>query len=319
MEKSLQLCRIVVKDFLQEEYPLRGVASTSLGMTNIMKILLLGKNGQLGHELEQQAKTFAFSCIAYGHESLDITDYQKVRSELHKHKPNFVLNASAYHVVPECEIYPEIAFKVNALAIKNLAEVCEEIGSQLVHYSTDYVFDGKKGSQYEEDDTPYPMQAYGISKVAGEHFALAYNTNSIVIRASGVYGGKSGSRSKKGNFVVNILKEKEKRTLEVSSEQIVNPTYAVDLAEATYKLIQQKEVRGVYHLANEGICSWAEFTQEIMKAVGSKTKVIPVDRRGNSGGAKRPLFSALRNTRAKKLGVVLPKWQDGVRRYLESI
>jgi len=284
-----------------------------------MKLFLLGKNGQLGQELYKQSEKLRFDIVSFTREELDITDVEKVHQQIKKHKPRIVINATAYHVVPECERYPEKAFLVNATAVRNLAEICESIGSKLVHYSTDYVFDGTKGRPYNEGDLPYPMQAYGISKLAGEHFALAYNDKSIVIRSSGVYGGKHGSKSKKGNFALNILKEKDKAMLEVSSEQIVNPTYAVDLAGATLALLRKNDACGIYHLVNEGYCSWAEFTKVIMKIIGSSTKIIPVDRRGQSGGAKRPLFSALKNTRAAALGIQLPTWQDAVTRYIITL
>ncbi len=284
-----------------------------------MKILLLGKNGQLGRELNIQGKKLRHKVISFSHEDLDITDFKKTKRTIEKVNPDIVINATAYHVVADCEIYPEKVFLINAVAVKNLAEVTDSIGITFVHYGTDYVFDGKKGKPYVESDTPTPMQTYGVSKVAGENMSLAYNSHSIVIRSSGVYGGKHGSKSKKGNFAINILKDKDKKILEVSSEQIVNPTYAVDLAEATYKLLKHRGIHGIYHLVNEGYCSWAEFTQEIMKLVGSQTKVIPIDRRGQSGGARRPLFSALTNTRAAKLEVKLPTWQAAIKRYIMSL
>lgn len=285
-----------------------------------MKILLIGKNGQLGMALEEQAKKLNLAVLSYGREDLDITDYDKVNKEIAANKPDVVINASAFHVVPECENYPDKAFAINASSLKNLAEVCERTGSVLVHYSTDYVFDGLKGIQYEESDKPNPLQVYGISKVSGESFILNYLQKGIVIRTCGVYGGQSGSRSKKGNFVLNILKQVVgKEELEVSSEQIVNPTYAVDLAEATLQLIQKKDAKGIYHLVNEGYCSWAEFAQCIVEYKKIKTKIIPVDRGGKAGILKRPLFSALKNTRAKQLRIVLPPWQQGLYRYLDKI
>ena len=284
-----------------------------------MKILLLGKNGQLGHELNVQGIKFKHKVISLSHEDLDVTDFKKTKKTIEKVDPDIVINATAYHVVADCEMYPEKAFLVNATAVKNLAEVTDSIGIRFVHYSTDYVFDGKKGKQYLENDLPSPMQVYGASKVAGENLAIAYNPRSIVVRSSGVYGGKHGSKSKKGNFAINILKEKDKKALEVSSEQIVNPSYSVDIAEATYKLLRYKNINGIYHLSSEGYCSWAEFTTEIMKLVGSKTKVMPIDRRGQSGGARRPLFSALKNTRAAKLGIRLPTWKNAIKRYIMSL
>ncbi|MBI4091751.1 MAG: dTDP-4-dehydrorhamnose reductase [Candidatus Levybacteria bacterium] len=284
-----------------------------------MKILIFGKTGQLGEQLYIQGIGRKHKVLGFSHKELDITDRKTIEKMIKKFAPDVVMNATAYHVVPDCELYPDKAFLINAIAIRDLAEICQNLSIRFVHYSTDYVFDGKKGSPYLEYDLPTPVQTYGISKMAGEYMALAFNPKSIVIRASGVYGGKHGSRSKKGNFALNILREKNKKTLEVSSEQIVNPTYSFDLANATHELIRNKDAKGIYHLANDGYCSWAEFAQEIMRLVGSKTKVIPVDRSGQSGGAKRPLFSALKNIRAAKLGVKLPTWQDAIRRYIITL
>lgn len=284
-----------------------------------MKILLLGKNGQLGTEIHKDALKRRWQIAAYGKEELNITNCNKVKKAIIDTNPDVVINATAFHVVPECEVYMDQAFLVNAISLKPIAEVCFKKKIKFISYSTDYIFDGLKGSLYIEEDKPNPLQIYGISKTAGEYIVLNYTPTGIVIRSSGVFGGKHGSRSKKGNFVLNILKEKNKRTLEVSSEQIVNPTYAVDLAKGSLDLLKQKNILGIYHLVNEGHCSWAEFAQEIMKLIGSKTKIIPVDRSGQSGGARRPLFSALKNTRAAKLGIKLPSWKDALERYLFTL
>lgn len=284
-----------------------------------MTLFILGRTGQLGEQLYVQGISRKHKVIGFSHKDLDITDRIAVEKMIKKVKPNIVMNATAYHVVPDCEVYPDKAFLVNAIAVRGIAEICERLNIRFVHYSTDYVFDGKKGSPYTEDDLPSPIQTYGVSKIAGEYMALAFNPKTIVIRSSGVYGGEFGSRSKKGNFALNILKERDKKTLEVSSEQIVNPTYAAGLAQATFELIKNRNANGIYHLASEGYCSWAEFAAEIMRLIGSKTKIIPIDRSGQSGGARRPLFSALNNVRAAKLGVKLPSWQDAIRRYMVAL
>ncbi len=285
-----------------------------------MKILLIGKNGQLGAEIHKQSEQLRYEIHAFGREELDIADSVKVKSTIEKLKPDVVINASAFHVVPQCEDEPEQAFLVNAIALKPIAEICSQKNIKFVTFSTDYVFDGLKGSTYEEDDKPSPVQIYGISKAAGEYIALAYCPTSVVIRSSGVYGGKEGSRSKKGNFALNILKQAEKeKTIEVASEQIVNPTYSADLAQATLELLTHKNISGIYHLANEGYCSWAEFASEIIKIKGLRTKIIPVDKKGMAGSLKRPLFSALKNTSAASLGVKLPSWQDALRRYIITL
>lgn len=285
-----------------------------------MKILLIGKNGQLGSEIDKQSLDRGYEVHSFGHEELDITYSEKVKRKIEAFAPAVVINASAFHNVPLCEDQPDQAFLVNAIALKPIAEMCSKKNIKFVHFSTDYVFDGLKGSQYVEDDKPNPVQIYGISKLAGEFIVLNYSKTSILVRSSGVYGGKHGSRSKKGNFALNLLeKARTDRTIEVASEQIVNPTYAVDLAKESLDLLKHKEISGIYHLANEGFCSWAEFAMEIIKIKGLRTKIIPVDRKGMAGNLRRPLFSALKNTRAARLGIKLPSWQDAIKRYISTI
>lgn len=285
-----------------------------------MKILLIGKNGQLGHELDKESRVRGFKTDSFGHEDLDIADSEKVVAKIKELAPDVLLNASAFHVVPQCEIEPDKAFLINAIALKPIAQTCQELNIKFVTYSTDYVFDGAKGTLNDENELPNPVQMYGISKLSGEYVALAYSKTSIVIRSSGVYGGKTGSRSKKGNFAVNIIEQaKNKKELEVASEQVVNPTYSVDLAKASLDLLEHEEISGIYHLVNEGHCSWAEFAAEIVKIQKLPTKIIPVDRGGMAGDLRRPLFSALKNTRAKKLGIILPPWQDAIKRYLATL
>lgn len=285
-----------------------------------MKLLLIGNTGQLGYELDRQARDLKNEVLSFSHEELDIADFEKVKKKIESFSPDFIINATAFHNVPLCEEQPDQAFLVNASSLKPIAQVCLDKNIKFVTYSTDYVFDGLKGSPYIEEDRPSPVQMYGISKAAGEYVALAYSPTSVVIRSSGVYGGKSGSKSKKGNFPLNILKQAEtEKTIEVASEQILNPTYSVDLAKATLDLLEHKDISGIYHLVNEGYCSWAQFAQEIIKAKGLPTKIVPVDRKGMAGKLRRPFFSALSNVRAKKLGVTLPPWQDAIKRYLFSL
>ncbi len=284
-----------------------------------MKILLIGSTGQLGLELDKQARDLKHEIQSFSHEELDIANSEKVKKEIDSFNPEVVINASAFHNVPLCEEQPDQAFLVNAIALKPIAQLCEGKNIKFITYSTDYVFDGLKGSTYNENDNPSPVQMYGISKAAGEYVALSYSKTSIVIRSSGVYGGKEGSKSKKGNFPLNILKQAEtEKVIEVASEQILNPTYSIDLAKATLELIEHKDINGIYHLANEGYCSWAKFAQEIINAKGLQTKIVSVDRGGMAGKLRRPIFSALENVRAKKLGVVLPAWQDAIKRYISK-
>ncbi len=284
-----------------------------------MKILVFGKNGQLGSEILRQGPGFKHKLIGVTREDVDLCNYDQVLKVISKYKPDVIINTAAMHAAPHSEVYPEELFSINSFAIHNLALITKEKKIKFINYSTDYVFDGKKGKPYTEEDVPNPLHMYGLSKYTGEIVATNYDQDSITIRTCGVYGGVSGSRVK-GNFVLNMLREaRNAKVIEVSSEQIVSPTYAVDLAHATFELLSKKPKGGIYHLVNSGYCSWAEFAQEIMNLKKNNVKIKPVDRKGLSGGIKRPTFSALANIKAKKLGVELPSWKDGLKRYIEFL
>ncbi|OGZ62621.1 MAG: dTDP-4-dehydrorhamnose reductase [Candidatus Staskawiczbacteria bacterium RIFCSPHIGHO2_01_FULL_34_27] len=284
------------------------------------KVLLIGKTGQLGSEIMKDAFSFGFEIVGFEQEELDVTDHLQVKEKIEKIKPDIVINTSAYQIIPMCEKNPLLAMAVNFIAAQNLARICQENNTIFVTYSSDYVFDGTKGVPNEEDDAPNPLQMYGMSKLAGEYAALhIHSGGAFVIRTCGLYGGKKGS-PEKGNFVLNIIKEAEgKEVIEVSCEQIVSPTYAGDLSRATLKLLTSKAKPGIYHLVNEGMCNWYEFTKEIFKLAGVKKELKPVDRSGFDGSVKRPKFSALKNTKARDLGITLPSWQEGLKSYFNFL
>jgi dTDP-4-dehydrorhamnose reductase len=285
-----------------------------------MRILLLGKNGQLGQALEQEANISGVEIISYGREELDITSPDAVRAKVAEISPDVLINTAAYHIVPDCELYPEQAFAVNTVAVKQLAELCHEKNIQFVTFSTDFVFDGEKHEPYEESDTPGPLQMYGISKLAGEYAALSYHTNALVIRSAYIYGGKEGSRSKKGNFVLNILKQaEEKDQLAVTATTTVNPTYAVDLAKGTLTLLEKNPEHGIYHLVNEGSVTLADFAEEIIKLSGKQAHIEHTQSTNIQGSLQRPLYSVLANTKATSLGITLPSWQDALQRYISYL
>lgn len=285
-----------------------------------MKILLFGKNGQVGAEIIRGSKSFNYKVTALSKKDIDIVDTKKVEQIINRYKPHIIINATAYHALPTCEKYPQKAFSINTIAIKTIAEICSRYNIQLVHYSTDYVFDGLKGKPYSESDIPNPLQIYGISKLAGEIAALQYNKNTLIIRTSAVFGGKFGSRIKKGNFVLTILKQARKNTaLAVTANEIVSPTYAVDLAKATLQLVEKKVTPGIYHLINEGYCSWADFAEEIVKSKKISCKILPVNKKVSLTKPQRPSFSALVNTKAKVIHVTLPGRKNALSRYLKTI
>lgn len=282
------------------------------------RVMLIGKTGQLGAEILKDAPFFDFEVFGYGHEELDITDDTAVEKEVKRRQPDFIINTAAFNTTAECEKDPLEALRVNCIAVRNLARIAKEYGAKLVTFSTDYVFDGEKCVPYLEDDPPHPLQFYGVSKLCGEYACLAeFPEGTYIVRTCGLYGGKEGSRSKGGNFVLNMLRDAQRSVVvEVSSEQIVSPTSAKDLSRAVLKILQSSAPVGVYHLVNEGQCSWHEFVKEIYRLRGIKREVVPVDRGGFSGGVRRPKFSALENRKARDIGVVLPSWQDGLAEYI---
>lgn len=281
-----------------------------------MKILIIGKTGQLGSALIKDAIASEHAVFAPDKYELDITNKQSFLTAMKLFSPDVVINTAANHNVPLCEVNPMKAFQVNCIAVKEMAEISSNFNAWFVSFSTDYVFDGKKGEPYKESDKPNPLQIYGLSKLAGEYAALSY-PKSIIIRTCGLYG-LQGAASKGGNFVDNRIKDSEKNThLEVSNDQTVSPTYAVDLSKAVLQLITHllKE-SGIYHLVNQGYCTWYEFTKEIFRVLNINIELVPVDRKGKTGSMRRPLFSALKNEKAAKIGIDLPDWTDALSRYL---
>ena len=281
-----------------------------------MKILLIGKTGQLGSTLLKDALALGHNVLAPSKEELDILNEDSFLYAMTHHKPEVVINTAAFHNVSLCEIEPVKAFQSNCIAVKRMAEISNEFNAWFVSFSTDYVFSGEKRKPYIESDIPCPLQMYGLSKLAGEYGALSYK-KSIMIRTCGLYGIQ-GATSKGGNFVDNRINDsKQNERIEISNDQTVSPTYAGDLSKAVLQLIAHpSKESGIYHLVNEGYCTWYEFTKKIFKTLDIDVELVPVDRKGKTGKMRRPLFSALENKKAKRLGVTLPNWKESLHEYL---
>jgi dTDP-4-dehydrorhamnose reductase len=201
-----------------------------------------------------------------------------------------------------------------------VAAACAAVGAMFVTFSTDYVFDGEKKASYVEDDKPAPLQMYGISRLAGEFAALSSAPGkAAIIRSCGLYGN-SGSGKGGKNFVDQRIADAETGLVqEMGGDQVVSPTYTGDLSKAVLRLIEHPGFApGIFHLVNEGKCSWFEFTKAIYDIMGMSVKVRPVDRSGKGGDINRPLYSALANTKARALGIVLPPWRNALERYLKG-
>ncbi len=283
-----------------------------------MKILLIGKTGQLGIDLLRNNTDH--DIYAPDLAVLDICSREIVNTVLDDYRPEIVINTVSFHDVPLCESDPISAFSVNCIAVRDLAIACRNIGALFITFSTDYVFDGEKKASYLEDDKPAPLQMFGITRLAGEFAALSTAPrHAVVIRTCGLYGiSEAGSKGK--NFVDQRVEDAEaQRQFEMGGDQVVSPTYTHDLSKAVLQLIEHPDrTPGVYHLVNEGKCSWYEFTKAIFEIMGLTVKMKPVDRSGKIGDLNRPLYSALVNTRARALGINLPPWRNALERYLQE-
>jgi dTDP-4-dehydrorhamnose reductase len=206
---------------------------------------------------------------------------------------------------------------VNALAVRNLALICQELDLVLVHFSTDYVFDGKKKTPYVEEDPPNPLNVYGVSKLAGEYFVRTILKRFFLIRTCGLYG-EAGCWGKGSNFVDTVLSlAKKNDPLRIVNDQTVTPTSTADLASGIKELIQTEHY-GLYHLTNEGQCTWFEFAETIFSLVGESPKLLPVDSDSYGARAPRPSYSVLENRNAKKVGLSeFPHWKDALEQYLK--
>ena len=258
------------------------------------KILLFGSNGMLGHALHSvfpQAR-------ALSHSIADITDIDAVRKIVARECPAIVINAAAYTDVDGCEDNREYAYAVNGKGPGNLAEACKEVDAILVHYSSDYVFDGTR-AEYPETAQPHPINIYGISKQMGENTVMERIDDYRIIRTSWLYG----SHGK--NFVDTIrMLSHQMDKIKVVNDQVGRPTYAVDLAQKTREIISAKP--GIYHITNDGICSWYEFACAfIPNAIPCSTDEFPRK-------AKRPARSVLLNTKTRPLR----HWSEAVAEYL---
>jgi len=258
-------------------------------------VLILGAFGMLGHDLQQVYP----DAVCRGHE-LDITDEAAVLSFLSDLKPSLVINAAAFTNVDGCEDQQDLAFAVNGEGPGHIAAACHEVGAPLVHYSTDYVFDGSQES-YAESDSPNPINVYGASKLQGEQAIMAAMEDYRIIRTSWLFG-RNGP-----NFVETMLRlSAEMETVRVVNDQFGKPTFTVDLASKTPEIA--KDEPGIYHITNGGICSWYEFASAIILNVepcSSEEFVRP---------AKRPKFSVLENTKTSPMR----PWEDALKEYLRT-
>ncbi len=282
-----------------------------------MKAAVIGANGQLGSDLVAAFSENGDTVSALTHTDIEISDPPSVSKVLRDIRPQVIVNTAAMHHVENCEREPEKAFAVNALGPRNLALVARDLDAVLLHVSTDYVFDGGKGSPYFEEDAPRPLNAYGITKLAGEHFVRATTAKHFVIRTSGLYG-KSPCRAKGGlNFIELMLKlAKERGEVKVVDSEVVSPTSTAELAQQMVRL-SHSDCYGLYHATAEGSCSWYEFAREIFAITDTPVRLKVAAPDEFPAKVARPKYSVLENRALKTHGLnAFKPWQDGLHKYL---
>lgn len=276
-----------------------------------MKILLLGKTGQIGWELQRTLAPLA-EIVAPGRETVDLARPATIGETLGKVRPAIVVNAAAYTAVDRAESEPQAAFAVNATAPRVLAEECSRSGALLVHYSTDYVFDGKKRAPYTEDDAPAPLNVYGKSKLEGELAIRNSGCRHLILRTSWVYGARGR------NFLLAVAaRARDGQSLRVVDDQIGAPTWCRNLAEATAAILGAARSApapdGVYHLSAGGSTSWYGFASVALERLGLDAAIEPVTSAQYACAAQRPAYSLLDNSKAARiLGVRLPAWESAL-------
>jgi dTDP-4-dehydrorhamnose reductase len=291
------------------------------------KILLLGKNGQLGWELQRTLAPLG-SIMAIDYEDVDFMDAAALRDAVRKQAPEIIVNAAAYTDVDKAESETERAYAINAAAPGILAEEAKRLGAGLIHYSTDYVFDGRKGAPYTEADKPNPLNVYGASKLAGEQAVQSADGAYLIFRTAWVY-------SRRGNNFVNKVLEwsRQRETLRVVEDQVSNPTWARLLAESTILVLAQAQTdtsawlaerKGLYHLAGGGYASRFEWAKTVLELDPRRDEqmireILPASTSEFPTPAQRPLFSALDCTRfAETFGLHIVDWREGLRLSLAS-
>lgn len=273
-----------------------------------MKVMIFGASGLLGLALMREWQ--GDEVVGLSSRDVDLRDAEKVQGVVQKARPEWIVLSAAYTDVDGCESHQDLAFGVNRDGAANVAAAAKETGAKLLFLSSDYVFDGTKMSAYEVDDARNPQSVYGRSKAEAEVRLLDVLPECCIARTSWLFG--AGGKC----FPDTILKLAASRpALDVVNDQRGCPTYSVDLARAIIALCR-KNANGIVHVTNAGDCSWFEFAREIVTASGLSTEVRPISTQQMPRPARRPAYSVLSAKSIEKLDIVMPTWQDALRRYL---
>ncbi|MES2350239.1 MAG: dTDP-4-dehydrorhamnose reductase [Pseudomonadota bacterium] len=280
-----------------------------------MKILLTGSTGQVGYELARSLQGIG-EVVAVDRGVMDLSDLDQVRDVIRREKPQLIVNPAAYTAVDKAESEPELAHRVNAEAPGLMAQEAKALGAAMVHYSTDYVFDGSQPSARREDDPIGPLNVYGASKLAGEQAIAAAGIPHLIFRTSWVYG----TRGK--NFLLTMLRlAKERDELKVVADQHGAPTWSRTIADTTALVLSQAHAggrewwvqnSGIYHLSAQGQTTWFDFTRAIVEEAGLSCRVLPITSAEYPVPARRPQYSVMSSERLMARFCRLPDWKEAL-------
>ena len=295
------------------------------------KILLTGKNGQIGWELQRTLAPLGV-VVAVDRQELDLGNPDSIRKAIREIRPELIVNAAAYTAVDKAESEPDLAMAVNGIAPGVMAEEAKRLNAAIIHYSTDYVFDGSKKSPYSEEDTPNPLNVYGKTKLAGEQAIQAIGVPYLILRTSWVYGARGK------NFLLTILKlSRDRSEIKIVDDQFGAPTWSRMIAETTSQMLAQHyspfarpsasatHISGVYHAVSGGATSWHGFARKILENVSCHVshalpKLIPIPTIEYPLPAKRPLNSRISNAKLKHMyGMTIPSWEHSLKLCLDEL
>jgi dTDP-4-dehydrorhamnose reductase len=281
------------------------------------KLVVFGKAGQLGSELVKVFSERGYAVSAFDRFDVDVVNAPFVEHVLARIDPAIVVNATAYNAVDRAETEPAAAYEGNALAVRNIALACRQIDAQLIHFSTDYVFDGTAGREYVEEDLPHPLSAYAVSKLAGELYAQAYLEKPLVIRTSGVFG-PAGIGTARGNFVEVMMRlAGTGQPIRVLEDSVASPTYAPYLAMRTADMVDRK-LTGLFHVGGGRAISWYDYARLIFEVANLNPELRPTNEREYRTAARRPKFSALSNAKMESCGIApMPSLHEAIGHYMD--
>jgi dTDP-4-dehydrorhamnose reductase len=282
-----------------------------------MKVVVTGAAGQLGAALVHQFRA-RHDVVGFTRATLDITDAAKVGAELSRVKPQLIVNAAAFTGVDLAEDHPVEALQANAFAVRSLARAAAELGAALVHYSTDFVFDGTASTPYTEENRPNPRSTYATSKLLGEWFA-SDAPHAYVLRVESLFGRAPGVTSAKGTVEGILSNLRTGSVVRAIEDRTVSPSSVLDVARATMTLIERGAPPGIYHCVNSGFCTWLELAREAARLMGVEPRIEPVRHAEFKLKAARPQYCALSNAKLVALGIDMPRWDEALKAYITSL